>query len=179
MPKIKHIDLSLELSGKTALAGTGSKEADMRETIEIEIDFYVHLLKCLYEQKYLYLQPTDIIIERQAIIDQAHRDGTDLLVAFQGNKESEKALERCQERITKDLILIGQVIRNKSNDPKVLTELVFKWGLVRQECEMYCLIGDEIENEEFEELCLCRGFDKDMKEYIRGTMKYAGLGGNL
>ena len=89
------------------------------------------------------------------------------------------ALERCQERINKDLILIGQVIRNKSNDPKVLMELVFKWGLVRQECEMYCLIGDEIENEEFEELCQCRGFDKDMKEYVRGTMKYAGLGVNL
>ena len=79
----------------------------------------------------------------------------------------------------KDLVLIGQIIKNKSNDPKILTELVLKWSLVRQECEMYCLIGGEVENEEFKELCQHRGFDKDMKEYIRGTMKYVGLGGKL
>jgi hypothetical protein len=149
------------------------------ETIEVKVDFFTHLLKCLSEQKYLHMQPAEIVIERQQVIDQAHREGMDLLIAFQGSKASEKMLERCQERITKDLVLIGQVIKSKSTDPEILTEHVFKWGLVRQECEMYCLIGDEIEKEEFEELCQRRGFDRDMKEYVRGTMKYVGLGDKL
>lgn len=149
------------------------------ETIEIEVDFYKHLLKCLYEQKYLHMQPATIVLERQAVIDQAHHDGNDLLVAPQGAKVPTEILQKCQERITKDLIIIGQVIKSKSADPKVLTEYVFKWGLVRQECEMYCLIGEEVEVEEFDFLCEQRGFDKDMKEYIRGMMVHVGLGENL
>lgn len=151
----------------------------MRETIEVEVDFFTHLLKCLSEQKFLHMQPADIIYERQAVIDEAHHDGQDLLLALQGSQVSEELLNKCQERITKDLIIIGQVIKNKSADPKVLTDYVFKWSLVRQECEMYCLIGEEVEVEEFELLCERRGFDQDMKEYIRGIMEHVGLGNNL
>ncbi len=151
----------------------------MGKIIEVEVDFFTHLLKCLYEQKYLHLQPVDIIYERQAVIDEAHHGGQDLLVALQGSQVSEELLNKCQERITKDIIIIGQVIKSKSNDPKVLTDYVFKWSLVRQECEMYCLIGEVVEAEEFELLCERRGFDQDMKEYIRGMMEHVGLGDNL
>jgi len=151
----------------------------MGKIIEIDADFFAQLLKCLSEQKYLHLQPAEIVIERQAAIDQVHHEGIDLLAALQSKRFSEEILQKCQDRITKDIVLIGTVIKSKSSDPKILTEYVFKWGLVRQECEMYCLIGEEVELEEFNLLCERCGFDKDMKEYIRGMMGHVGLGGQL
>lgn len=112
----------------------------------------------------------------------------DLLVAEHQLREKEEeekknqienVLQKLNEKINQDLIAIGDLIKNKSKDPEILTKYVFKWGLVRQECEMYCLIGEQIDKEEFEALCKNRGFDEEMSQYIIDTMKYVGLGNNL
>jgi len=60
-----------------------------------------------------------------------------------------------------------------------VTKYVFKWSLVRQECEMYCLIGEEVDPKDFKALSKKRGFDDNMKEFVIYIMKHIGLGGNL
>lgn len=150
------------------------------KTVEVDIDFFTHLLGCMVDQKHLHLQPEETAKEKQLIIDKAYQDGLDFInPVIQKRNKVEQVLEKCRELITKDLVLIGDTIKRKSEDPKILTEYVLKWSLVRQECEMYCLIGEEIDKEDFEALCKDRGFDEEMRQYTLGVMKYVGLGGNL
>lgn len=152
----------------------------MRKTVEIDIDFFTHLLKCMAEQKDIHKLPEEEAVEKQMTIDNALQYGTDLVRSvLQKEEASSELLKKCYEKFTNDLVLIGDIIKLKGDDPEVLTEAVFKWGLVRQECEMYCIIGEVVNKKEFYELCETRGFDKDMRQYIIGMMKYVGLGDNL
>lgn len=72
-----------------------------------------------------------------------------------------------------------QNLSNKELLKDNITEYAFKWSLVRQECEMYCLIGEEVDPKDFKYLCKRHGFDDNMKKFLIYIMKYVGLGDKL
>ena len=49
--------------------------------VDIERDFFEHLLNCLANQKYVHEQKLDARVKVQAVIDAAWRKGMDLLAA--------------------------------------------------------------------------------------------------
>jgi len=56
----------------------------------------------------------------------------------------------------------------------------FKWSqLVWQEIDMYILLGEQVQPEEFEYLCKRRGFTPAMCVYLKEMMVSVGLGKKL
>lgn len=145
----------------------------MQNEIKMDIEFFEHLLKCLENQKNLHNQPWDVAEEKQEIIDEALKKGQTLLdPVLKKNNLSKYALNKFFQKWEKDVSLIQKDINSDLNKK----EKFIKWGFVRQECEMYCVIGEPIDPKEFQDLCKRRGFDDNMKKYIVETMKYTGLG---
>ena len=95
----------------------------------------------------------------------------------------EDALEKMREKLHKDLPIIASRIKetmdNKKFPKNYVMEYSLKWTLVRQECEMYCLIGENVEKNEFNKLCKRNKFTRPMRNYIVEMMKHVGLGDNL
>jgi len=78
-----------------------------------------------------------------------------------------------------DKIKMVESLNDKGLLKSDIIKYSFKWSLVMQECEMYCLIGEEVDRKDFNFVCKRRGFDEDMKEVVIDTMKYVGLGDKL
>ena len=56
----------------------------------------------------------------------------------------------------------------------------FKWiQLVNQEIWFYCKRAEQIEIEDFNDLCFRRGFNENQKRFLIDLFKHAGLGKNL
>lgn len=56
----------------------------------------------------------------------------------------------------------------------------FYWSqLVWQEVHMYISLAEQVNPDEYKELCNRRGFDPMMREYLTGILRYIGLGRNL
>jgi len=145
--------------------------------IKVKVDFLEHLLNCLANQKYMHEQAADTAGENQKVIDEAWQTGMDMIdPIIKKNNISKYALQKFDEKWEQDLKFISIDIKD---DDKINQDRFFHWGLIRQECEMYCLIGDQVESEELNSLCKTRGLNHEMKCYIVETMKYAGLGENL
>jgi hypothetical protein len=125
----------------------------------------------------MHEQAVDTAEDNQKVIDEAWQEGMDLISPIlKKNNTAKYALQRFNEKWEQDLEFISKDIKN---DHKINQDRFFRWGLVRQECEMYCLIGEQVDPEELEKLCKKRGLNHEKKCYMVETMKYAGLGEEL
>lgn len=84
-----------------------------------------------------------------------------------------------KQREINDKIKMAKGLEDKELLKGDFTKYVFKWTLVRQECEMYCLIGEEVDPKDFKLVCKRRGFDDDMKKFLLYVMKHVGLGDKI
>ena len=83
-----------------------------------------------------------------------------------------KAAKRWNEDL--DIINTLYIPISKKENP------AFYWAqLVTQEIFMYIRLGKQVGPKEFNDLCERRGFDIDMKDYLKDMIKYVGLGKNL
>lgn len=156
----------------------------MNHTIEIGADFFEHLLNCMANQKYLGSQLPEDAAKNQKVIDEAWREGMDMInPIIQKKSIAQEALEKFNKKLNEDLPLIAKKIKDVMDDKKYPKDYVkkyaLKWTLVRQECEMYCLIAEPVDKDEFGLLCERRGLTKNMRDYIIEMMKYVGLGDNF
>ena len=156
----------------------------MKRAIEIDADFFEHLLNCMANQKYLGSQLPEEADKNQKVIDEAWRKGMDILNPIKKKLGLvEEILNKFNEKLNNDFPIIAKKIKDVMDDSKYprdyYVEYALKWSLVRQECEMYCLIAENIEKKEFDLLCKRRGFTKGMRNYIIEMMKHVGLGENL
>ncbi len=156
----------------------------MNRTIEIDAEFFEHLLNCMANQKYIGSQLPEKAAEKQKIIDEAWRKGMDILNPIVKTKDkAEDALKKFNKKLHKDLPLITKKIKDVMDDNKYpkdyVTEYAMKWTSVRQDCEMYCLIAESVDKEEFEKLCEDRSYTRNMRDYIIEVLKHVGLGDNL
>ncbi len=145
--------------------------------VKIEVDFLEHLLKCLMVQKTLHLDTPDNIEKNQTVISEAVKKGMDIITPIiKQNNISKYALQKFNEKWEKDLAHIAEDIgtKDKLNQDKFL-----RWGLVRQEIEMLCLIGEQVGFDELAEICKQKGLDHEMKSYMIETLDYIGLGESL
>jgi len=112
-------------------------------------------------------------------------EGKELMKRCLGNYPAEHYLRKLHEKwVQKYNGIIKKIkIVDSLNDKELLksdvTKYAFKWSLVKQECEMYCLIGDEVDSKDLKLVCKSRGFDKEMKKFIIDMMKHVGLGEKL
>lgn len=158
--------------------------------------FTVKLLIDIGSENYVWIQiPVDSVEEGQKIVKQYKNPNLQLFTIqeYEKFKESQNQpltpigtyLERFSyiwdlnyEYVIKK-IKIAQDLQDKELLKDDITEYAFKWTLVRQECEMYCLIGENVEPDDFKFLCKRRGFDNNMKKFIIYIMKHVGLGDQL
>jgi hypothetical protein len=112
-------------------------------------------------------------------------EGEELMKRCLGNSPVEHYLIKLHEKWAQEYSGIIKKIKivDSLNDKELLksdvTKYVFKWTLVKQECEMYCLIGDEVDPKDLKFVCKRRGFDNDMKKFIVDMMRHVGLGEKL
>lgn len=67
--------------------------------------------------------------------------------------------------------------RIQSGDYKITG---FKWNqLVWQEIDMYIRLMEQVDPNEFSELCNRRGFSNDMRSYLKDMLIHVGLGKEL
>ena len=56
---------------------------------------------------------------------------------------------------------------------------VFKWQLISQEIQMFCIIGKQVLSEDIKWIVNRRGFNNVQKTFLIECMKHAGLGRKL
>lgn len=147
----------------------------MKQMIEVDINFFEHLLNCMLNQKFLHEQSKEERERNQRVIDEALQKGMDLIQPIiQKNQTSQLAIDRYIKKWNEDIYFILKKIQASELDD------IFKWDhLVKQECEMYCVLAEQVDKKEFDALCKRRGFNEDMKKYIIDMMKHVGLGNKL
>jgi len=142
----------------------------MGKTVEVELDFFKHLLNCASGT------------QAQETVNQALKEGTEIVASATKPEVYLRKLREIWDEATIYIVKKIKFVADLNDKGLLKSDIVdyhFKWTLVKQECEMYCMLGEMINPKEFKNLCKCRGFDDNMKQLLINIMKYIGIGDRL
>jgi hypothetical protein len=75
-----------------------------------------------------------------------------------------------------DSVMVADVENYSGEDRQ---DKLFKWTLVKQEIKMWMMIGEQVEREDWQNMCKRRGFSTKQKYFIIDCLIHIGLGKKL